>query len=161
MEIKKQKELALSLSKGFTLIEMLIVIAIIGILAAVVIFAISGTRQKASATRAISDMTTLRQAAEMASVEGCASYQINTVGDSSILACTAPTAKNYATYRAPAGATYLIDLDTSVAGTTISATSPSQPFSFVAQGFSSATATYTCVPSGCYCSSPDSCATIP
>ncbi|MFH1182653.1 MAG: type II secretion system protein, partial [Candidatus Moraniibacteriota bacterium] len=144
---------------GFTLIEMLIVIAIIGILSAVVIFAISGTRQKAAATRAIADMTSLKQAAEMASVEGCTSYQIDTLGGSSVLACTAPAAKNYATYAAPAGATYVIDLDTTVAGTTTTATSTSQPFSFTAQGFSNNTATYTCVPSGCYCSSVGLCAT--
>lgn len=147
--------------KGFTLIEMLIVIAIIGILAAIIVFAISGSRQKTTATRAIADMTNLKEAAELAAVEGCTSYQINALGGSSVLACTAPTAKNYATYTAPAGATYLIDLDTAVAGTTTSATSPSQPYSFTAQGFNNSTATYTCTNAGCYCSAAGQCTTIP
>jgi prepilin-type N-terminal cleavage/methylation domain-containing protein len=146
---------------GFTLMEMLIVIAVIGILAAIVIFAVSGTRQKAAATRAIADMTNLKQAAEMAAVEGCTSYHIETVGGSSALACAAPTAKNYATYTAPAGATYDVDLDTGVAGSTQGATSTSQPYSFTARGFNTSTATYTCVSSGCYCSSAGSCTSIP
>lgn len=153
MEYKKKK--------GFTLIEMLIVIAIIGVLAAIAIYAISGSRQKAAATRAIADITKLREAAEMASVEGCTSYQINAAGGSSQLACTAPTAKNYATYTVPSNATYSIDLNTAVAGVTTTATSPSQPYSFVAGGFNGSTATYTCTNSGCYCSSAGSCATIP
>jgi len=141
--------------------EMLIVIAVIGILAAIVIYAVSGTRQKAAATRSIADMANLKQAAELAAAEGCTSYQINVIGGSSVIACTAPTAKDYATYSAPTGATYVIDLDTTVAGTTTTATAPGQPYSFVAQGFNGGTATYTCASSGCYCSSAGLCTTIP
>lgn len=51
-------------NKGFTLIEMLVVIAIIGILAAVVLTALGPSRNKAKDARVISDLEQVRALAE-------------------------------------------------------------------------------------------------
>ncbi len=51
--------------KGFTLIEMLVVIAVIGILSAVVLTSLGPSRQKAKDSRIISAMNQLRAIAEV------------------------------------------------------------------------------------------------
>lgn len=53
------------MKKGFTLIEILIVIAIIGILSSTVIVAGSSSRQKAKNTQIKSDMANIAKAAEL------------------------------------------------------------------------------------------------
>src|SRR5207247_1593602 len=50
--------------KGFTLIEMLVVIAIIGILAAMVLAALGPSRNKAKDARVVADLTQARAVAE-------------------------------------------------------------------------------------------------
>lgn len=54
-----------STKKGFTLIETLVVIAIIGILAGIILVAMGGMRSKAKDSRIISEMGQLRNAAPL------------------------------------------------------------------------------------------------
>lgn len=49
--------------KGFTLIEMLIVVIIIGMLAAMLMFAIGNAKDRATATRFVNDLKTIQSAA--------------------------------------------------------------------------------------------------
>ena len=51
-------------AKGFTLIELLVVIVILGILAAVVVFAVSGITDKGTVSACKTDASTVRTAAE-------------------------------------------------------------------------------------------------
>ncbi|WP_421117905.1 type II secretion system protein [Aquihabitans daechungensis] len=51
-------------AKGFTLIELLVVIVILGILAAVVVFAVSGITDRGQTSACKTDVRTLRTAAE-------------------------------------------------------------------------------------------------
>lgn len=52
-------------NKAFTLIELLIVLAIIGILSTISLFAISGVRESARDAKRKADLETIRQALEM------------------------------------------------------------------------------------------------
>lgn len=64
MKILDKKGFTLRLSSGFTLIEMLIVIAIIGILSAAVLAGLGPARNKAKEARVISGMNQVRSIAE-------------------------------------------------------------------------------------------------
>jgi prepilin-type N-terminal cleavage/methylation domain-containing protein len=83
MEIKAKK-------RGFTLIEMLIVVAIIGLLATIVLFAVSRARKKALATKMKADMEMVMKALEMAASDGCASVDTYGFGTDTSLQCTPP-----------------------------------------------------------------------
>jgi prepilin-type N-terminal cleavage/methylation domain-containing protein len=61
---KNQKGLALSPSKGFTLLELLVVIGIIGLLASIIVVNLTGARKRARDTKRIADVRNLQTAAE-------------------------------------------------------------------------------------------------
>jgi len=68
--------------RGFTLIEMLIVVAIIGLLATVVLFAVARARKKAVATQMEAHMVEIMKGIEMAATDGETSVSV--VADGSI-----------------------------------------------------------------------------
>ncbi len=53
-----------ALQKGFTLVELLVVIVILGILAAVVVFAVNGISDRGQSAACATDQSTLRTAVE-------------------------------------------------------------------------------------------------
>lgn len=71
--------------KGFTLIEMLVVIIIIGILATIVLISVASARKKAQATKAKTDLLEFTKAFEMAANSGCGKVTFNSNGQ---LICT-------------------------------------------------------------------------
>lgn len=158
----KKSQVRKGLEKAFTLLEMLVVIAIIGILATLIIFSISGTRQKASAVKAKGDMSQLQKAVEKASgVDGCLSMTITTAGNAAVVRCVT-NSTDYASVQPPAFGNYVLNIN----GCTITNNSPStwastsgcgtgvtpSTYVFTTTGLSGA-ASYTCTPSGCTCSS--------
>ena len=61
--MQERKETSLA-ERGFTLIEMLVVIAILGILAAVVVFSVAGTSDRAAATACSTEAVTVNDATQ-------------------------------------------------------------------------------------------------
>ncbi len=153
-KIKKKKT-----SKGFTLIEMLVVIVIIGILAAIVIYSVAGARQKANAARAKADMGQMKDSIEKAnSIEGCTNFTFTNSGNGTVLSCGGV---NYATIQLPTIGGYSLTVGTCInTGTTSSwtasgtcpNTSTTINYTLQVSGLKNS-ATYTCTNSGCVCSS--------
>lgn len=61
----KRRGLALNDSRGFTLVELLVVVAIIGILSAIVLASMSGARSKGRDAKRISDIKNLQLALQL------------------------------------------------------------------------------------------------
>jgi len=79
-------------NKGFTIVELLIVIVVIGILAAITIVAYNGVQAKAQSTKIASDLTTLDKAISAARVnEGKPLFNITGTGYTAGSCATAAT----------------------------------------------------------------------
>jgi len=163
MKTKKNAN-KVKMKRAFTLIEMLIVIAIIGVLAAVLIFAVSGARGKANAARAKADMLQIKSTVEKASdVDGCIRFHITTSGNAATVRCVT-NSTDYGTIQVPSSGSYILTVGTCVqtgTGSTWTASGTCDAgsgvtlstYSFQTTGFSGeATNTYTCNAAGCLCS---------
>lgn len=87
MKRKKQQ-------KGFTLIEMLVVIVIIGILASLIAVSVAGARRKALAVQAKADVESVFKAINMAASEGCSSINVSSGTPSAtggLIKCSVPS----------------------------------------------------------------------
>jgi len=67
--------------RGFTLVELLIVLVIIGILAGALALAMTASQAKARATRIVSDMTAVKKAAQLYFSDNGGYFPINTGSD--------------------------------------------------------------------------------
>lgn len=67
-------------AKGFTLVELLVVIVILGILAAVVVFAVSGINQEAQDGACAAEARTVRAAQEAYAARNDGDYAVNGSG---------------------------------------------------------------------------------
>ena len=149
-------------SKAFTLIEMLVVIVIIGILAAILIYSVSGARQKANAARAKADVMQVKNVIEKASsVEGCSTFDFTNAGNATTLSCGTTSG----TIQLPSVGTYVLTISNGASNCTNTGTTSSwtksasgcptagmTSYTLQATGFKNG-ATYTCTPAGCSCSS--------
>jgi len=143
-------------NRAFTLIEMLIVIAVIGILAAIIIISVSGTRGKANAVRAKSDMANIKNAVEKAySVDGCSTLNFtNGAGNKATLSCGGT---NYVDLQLPPAGTYTLTVgtcvDTGTTSWTASGTCPTASATSYTLRATNAGGTfdYSCTPTGCSC----------
>ena len=166
--------------KGFTLIEMLIVVAIIGILATIVVFAIVGARGKSAATKSKADAKNLSEGIQLAIAEGCTQLKTSVQGSTLLLGCNTPNtlSKNYATiqqapYTNPNAGTNTYSFI--IGGTTITnngatwtgvgnSTSGDLTYTVQVTGFDTGSNNYICNNTqGCYCSGSTntSCSTLP
>ncbi|MBU2025492.1 type II secretion system GspH family protein [Patescibacteria group bacterium] len=143
--------------KGFTLIEMLIVVAIIGLLATIVLLAVTRARKKSMATQMKAHMEEMMKGMEMAGADGCPTVSAYGFTGTSSLTCTPPGASGAVTYvsRIPAP-------PQGCAGCTYTATSGTNTasYSFQAAGFENSQ-TFTCTGGACFCSVDGGCQSIP
>ena len=70
------------MKRGFTLVELLVVVAVIGILASIVLVSVGGGTTRAKDTRIISDLNMIRTAAEVIRVAD--GNYVNVVNNSDI-----------------------------------------------------------------------------
>ena len=106
--------------EGFTLIELLIVIVILGILAAIVVFAIGTTRGDATASSCKTDFKSVELAAEAYYTKsGNYPTAAQLADGSTTLLKTFPTSADYTLSYAPAGNTITVSGTKVVGGTTV------------------------------------------
>jgi prepilin-type N-terminal cleavage/methylation domain-containing protein len=146
--------------KGFTLIEMLIVVAIIGLLATVVLFAVSRARKKAVASQMKAHVEEIMKALEMAATDGLVSVSVG----SGLTMDNGETGDDQIVYiqqvpNAPScdGCAYEIDTsDIADEAVTVDVST----YEIIATGFEG-TDTFTCTNGSCYCSINGGCLAIP
>ncbi|MFH1182936.1 MAG: type II secretion system protein [Candidatus Moraniibacteriota bacterium] len=174
MQIKK--------SKGFTLIEMLVVIVVIGILATVVLVSVSGARKQALATKLKTMMVETQKSFESAASSGCRVIGFEDDGQgNAALKCSTPdsdtafitlshlppTTSSTITLQLSKGSATLTGSGDTPAWSTLGQTQGSSingGYSFQVSGFVNGD-TFTCADgigsrSGCYCSTEGGCATV-
>ena len=99
-------------AKGFTLIELLVVIVILGILAAVVVFAVSGITSRGKKSACQTDSRTLRTAVEAYIAQNDATPADQTALVSGGFLSAASTQHNF-NYTGPGGSVAIIGVDCS------------------------------------------------
>ncbi|MBD3244570.1 MAG: prepilin-type N-terminal cleavage/methylation domain-containing protein [Candidatus Moranbacteria bacterium] len=147
--------------KGFTLIEMMIVVAIIGLLATIVIVVVAGARKKANATTAKAHMAQISKALDLYVANGCDTtqlvhlqYGISIKGDTTcggeVFMQKIPSP--------PAGSIkyYKCDADTRLKGGPFNATTERKVnaahYCIMAEGFEEGA--FKCVNGSCFCTEP-------
>jgi len=154
--------------KGFTLIEMLIVVAIIGIIAAIALASVTRARKRAVGTRGKAAMTEMAKGMEMAASEGCRAVDFNGGAAEATLTCNGKEVTYVTIPGAPGGMAYSVTIDSSTVesdgigsngnwGASLTNKSTSSTYSFEASGFEGED-TFTCDTQGCRCSDPNGCA---
>jgi type II secretion system protein G len=98
-------------SAGFTLVELLVVIVILGVLAGVVIFAVSGVTSKASSNACQTDVKSVENALEVWKAQNGTYPSLGAAGQAQLTTGPNATLRSW-----PSSSQYTITLDASVAG---------------------------------------------
>ena len=132
--------------KGFTLIEMMIVVAIIGMLSTLVIVVVTGARRKANATTAKGHLAQVSKAVDMVVASGCTMAAAPVPGNP--IACS--DGSETFMQKVPSPPTTALTYDFATGWTSAS------NYTFTANGFDNGE-TFTCTNGSCSCSVQNGC----